>query len=345
MMARTAVIRVDASENIGGGHVMRCLSLADALIDEGFACSFATSEESIKTVPVLKTCRLTEISGDADTEPAVLMEHWPDGVDLLVVDHYARGIEFERACGEWAGCMLAIDDIPERRHHTQALLDQTVGRCPGEYDAVVAPGTRVLAGSSFALLRRQFFEHRERTLCRRSTSSAVPQLLVSMGGSDPADVSGRVLAGLDMLEGPLAVDLIIGRVWPARERLLEQAMASRHQVEVHEDVTQMAPLMSRADLAIGACGSMSWERCAMGLPSLAISTAENQRDIGRELAERDAARVLGWHTDVDPQAVARAVTEMLQSPSGLARMSRAAREICDGEGARRVAQVLREMVA
>ena len=110
--------------------------------------------------------------------------------------------------------------------------------------------------------------------------------------------------------------------------------------EVHFDVADMAALMSRADLAIGGAGTTSWERCCLGLPSVVIVTADNQRAIADELQGAGAARVLGWHGDVESGRVSRAVADMSADPMGLRRMAEAAGRVCDGKGTKRIREHL-----
>ena len=333
-----AVFRADASPAIGGGHVMRCLTLAGALTEAGWSCAFAVRPGTGDAVPALARSGIDVVSldGDAADVPGVLARHWPEGPDWLIVDHYGLGAAFEEACRPWAGNIMAIDDLADRRHDCQVLLDQNLGRETGDYAALVPAGCGILLGPDFALLRSQFGAARESALARRANGGEVGRIMVSMGATDPGGVTVKVLEGI----GFSGVDAAIDVVAPSgAERDVEKAAVAVG-AEVHYDVADMAALMGRADIAIGGAGTTSWERCCLGLPSVVIVTAGNQRPIADELGNAGAAAVLGWHGDVDPGRVSRAVADISADPTGRRRMGEAAARLCDGQGAMRIRERL-----
>ena len=152
----TAVFRADASEEIGGGHVMRCLTLAGALTEAGWHVGFAVNAQALAVVPSLAGAIEDILVLGEDDEASALTERWPDGVTLLAVDHYGRDMAFELRCRPWAAVIMAIDDLANRRHRVDVLLDQTHGRSESDYRPLTGPECRLLLGPQFALLRPQF---------------------------------------------------------------------------------------------------------------------------------------------------------------------------------------------
>lgn len=335
-----AVFRADASAETGGGHVMRCLALAGEMSAADWTCGFAVGPETLDTVPALADAGHPWVELDATVEDEVraLKERWTDGVDWLVVDHYGRDAAFEGACRPWAERIMVIDDLADRHHDCDVLLDQTLGRDGEDYGSLVPGDCRRLLGPRFALLRPQFREARAKALERRDGDFTVRHLLVSMGGSDPREFTSRVLKGI--AEAAVAVEVDVVAPSAGSGQLRELAESLPFPIAVHADVADMAALMARADIAIGAAGSTSWERCCLGLPSLLIVTAENQRMIAERLEFAGAADGLGWHADVDAAGIAAALRRLNGDAGRRRQMSARAAEVCDGLGAVRVREQL-----
>ena len=323
-----AVIRADATHTGGSGHVRRCLTLADALAREGWTVSLATVGESRTVVPELETTgiALLNMSGDAAKEPIELHDAKPSGTDLLVVDHYGRDIEFETSCRTWARRIAVLDDLADRSHDADLLLDMTLGRLPGDYADLLPDGALCLTGTRFALLRPEFAAARTEALAARRDRASLNDILVTVGAVDQSGIVPAVLSGLDRAGFTGTVDVV------------GQGVAADgdhpYTLRVVTHAQDMARRMAAADLAIGACGVTSWERCCLGLPTLAIITAENQRQIANALDAAGAARLVDPAT---PGAIAKAVSQLLKDPGRLRRMSAAAADVCDGRGAERAA--------
>ncbi len=316
MVTPTICFRADASAAIGTGHVMRCLTLADQVSRRGAECLFVAAAGTRELVPSLPY-------------PVLPPERLPFGAALVVVDHYGIDAAEEARIRSMSRAVMVMDDLPTRRHHCDLLLDQTFGRRAEEYRDLVPHNSVVLAGSEYALLRPQFAAARPAALARRDGS--LRRLLVSLGGTDPHNATGAVL---DALAGSgLAIDVVMGAKAPHLEAVGARAAALPH-ATVHVGVSDMAGLMAGADLAIGAGGTSTWERCCLGLPTLMLVIADNQRDVARLVAESGAARLI---TMADlPAALA-------VSPDELRAMSAAAARLCDGQGAARVADALRRL--
>ena len=269
--------------------------------------------------------------GDA----APLHQRWPAGIDLLIVDHYELDERFESACRPWARAILVIDDLANRRHDADFLLDQTLGRSPLSYAHLLPAQAQFLLGPDHALLRPQFAAARDRALARRGAVH-LGTVLVSTGATDPIGLTGRVLTALARSQLALDVDVVVGPGDATAEELLRHSEGILGEVRIHRTVADMASLMISADLAIGACGVTSWERCCLGLPTIAILTADNQAMVAKHLADAGAIQYLGDERDLDLAELASALRGLATDPQRLAAMSTRAAAICDGSGVDRV---------
>lgn len=318
----TVIFRCDASPAIGGGHVARCRALADAMTELGWRCVFA-GMAGADAVPM---------AGDAAAQAAALRMRFPDGAALLVVDHYGLDAAFEHACRGWARRILVIDDLADRRHDCDILLDAGADADAARYRALVGDEARLLLGPGFAPLRAEFQRARVTAMARRAADTPARRVLVSFGSTDPRDATRRVLSALLPLRSEIAIDVAIGSAAPGLARLRQDLDRS---VTLHVDASDMAGLMSRADLGIGAGGTTIWERCCLGLPAVLLTLAENQRPNARALAARGAAIDLGDVGDGTAGAILDGVLGLLRDAGARRAMSTAAAALCDGRGVQR----------
>jgi UDP-2,4-diacetamido-2,4,6-trideoxy-beta-L-altropyranose hydrolase len=331
-MKRSVVFLCDAGRLIGSGHIMRCLTLADGMRRNGWDCRFAVAPGSLEAAPALAESGLPVLQLTDKSPDALFALTGP--CDLLVIDNYGLAADFESACRSWSRWLMVIDDLANRAHRCDILLDQTLGRLPKDYAQLVPAQTTILIGPDYALLRPQFAQYRERSLRRRAKGGRLGRILISLGGADPNDVTGRILDGIRQATGRrLHLDIVSGAFGlsdATRQR------ASESNISVLHHVAMMADLMTEADLAIGAGGMTSWERCCVGLPTLLVITADNQRGVALGLADAGAAHLLGWHAEITADGVAAAITDIEHEPETLKAMSAAAAGLCDGRGAERV---------
>jgi UDP-2,4-diacetamido-2,4,6-trideoxy-beta-L-altropyranose hydrolase len=357
------VFRVDASLAIGTGHVMRCLTLAQALAAEGSECHFICREhpghmiEAIRSrgfsTHVLSAKASIEMEAEDVPQPAHavwLGASWQEDArqsqeqiehlapDWLVVDHYALDKRWEQAVVP-SGCwLLVIDDLADREHACDLLLDQNLGRQGDDYAGLVPQSCNCLIGPEYALLRPEFARMREASLARRAEPQ-LKHLLVTMGGVDKDNATGEVLSALRdcRLPDDCRITVVMGANAPWLEQVKDQAANMPWPTEVVVNVGNMAERMCNADLAIGAAGSTSWERCCLGLPTLLLIMAKNQQFIAYALDAAGAAITLGTLS-----ALGRLPAEWqeLCAPERLARISTAAATHVDGEGATLVTQYM-----
>ena len=337
------LFRADASVAIGTGHVMRCLALAQAWQDSGGRAVFAMAETtpSIRARLIGESCEVANISceagttADADQTAAFAKEQRSD---WIVVDRYHFAADYQRALRKAGWKVLFVDDNGHARHYSADLvLNQNVSAGADLY-VDREPTTRLLLGTRYCLLRREFGAWRE---WKRDVLPVCRRMLVMMGGSDPENVTARViqalgLAGLNDME----TTVVVGGSNLNLERLESLVAQARPRITVRSDVSNVAELMAAADVAISAAGSTCWELCAMGLPSLLIDIADNQTNLAKELDQRGCAIRVGDRT-VSPERIADRFKQLVGSYDIRRSLSQRSHELVDGGGAMRVVSVLR----
>jgi len=333
----SALFRFDADAATGGGHAMRCLTLAETLETAGWTCQFAVGPGTLDTVVALagRAGDCIELPGDVIGQPDAMAGAMVDGCDVLIVDHYGWSMAEETPCRDFAGRILVIDDLADRPHDCDILLDQSLGRRAADYTNLVPDRCKVLVGPAFALLKPAFVELREATLQRRAISR-LERILITFGLTDPDNLTGRALDALADAGWDGATDVILGGGAPHLATVLETVEKIDMPVDVIVDADDMAGPMAAADMAIGACGTTSWERCCLGLPTMTLTAAENQRGIADALMDAGAVIGLGWHGNVDAARMALEIRGLMRGPERLQAVSAAAAEICDGGGAHRM---------
>lgn len=355
------IFRVDASLKIGSGHVMRCLTLADALKQEGASCTFICREyvgnllaliqhkghnvlalpNSTANIHPSATPSRQEYLTWLGTTPAedvrqtitALQSLALDQPAWLIVDHYALGNEWESALRPYCQKIMVIDDLADRQHDCDLLLDQTFGRDERDYQPLVPEHCTILTGSYYALLRLEFAKWREYSLQRRREPQ-LKQLLITLGGVDKNNVTGKVLAALQgsNLPSDCHITIVMGKHAPWLDAVTTQAQQLPWSTEVKVDVSNMAVLMANSDLCIGAAGSTTWERCCLGLPSIMLVSAENQRKIANELYQKKLTHIVDCSKN-HLLSLNNALTRMANELDLIAKKSIM---ICDGLGTKKI---------
>jgi UDP-2,4-diacetamido-2,4,6-trideoxy-beta-L-altropyranose hydrolase len=330
-----AVFRADASPAIGGGHVTRCLALSEVLQRIGWKTSFACSPETVATIYRLrKSDNDVLVLEDSKNEPAALRRHWPDGADWLIVDHYGLDSRFEKACRPWAEKILAIDDLADRDHDCDLLMDQTLGVRPSSYAKRVPATCHILLGPDYALLRAEFFLSRWKSIANRR--HRLKRVMISAGMTDFGNITARLLQASAASGLELVIKVVLGGTSPYIADIMAQTETITG-ATLSVDANDMADQLARCDLVIGAAGSSSWERCCMGAPSLMVQTADNQNSAAAALSGAGAAYLLGDSETFETDVLVKILQELDQHPERLRNMSEAAARICDGRGALRMA--------
>jgi UDP-2,4-diacetamido-2,4,6-trideoxy-beta-L-altropyranose hydrolase len=284
---------------------------------------------------------VAEVEPQAGTDPAEVGRAAGWAADLVIVDHYGLGCAFESGCRTWARRVLVISDRPDGPHDCDVLLDQTPGRTAADYAGLVPPSSTMLVGECYTLVRRAFLAGRTRALARRERVEPAQHLLVSMGATDPAGHTNRILAELAEAgwRGPITV--LLSPAAPHLPDLRRQVAAlPQGRLMLAAPADEVAAAMTEADLAIGAAGASSWERCCLGLPAVALVAADNQRDIAEAVARARAAVVFERPREQGYGAIVKAVLSLAGDVDGLGDMSQRAAALCDGSGPERVVDAI-----
>jgi len=336
------LFRTDASLKIGTGHVMRCLALAQAWQDAGGHAVFAMAETTLPVTARLKsegveTTVLQAESEGRDSARCVIDIARERGAAWVVVDGYHFDGEYEHEIKS-SGLKLLwhADDGLNRPCKADFLLNQNFGATESLYP-LREPYTQLLLGLRFALLRREFLAW---SGLRREVSPEVGNIVVSMGGSDPDNLTGLVIDALKMIKmAGWQATVVAGGSNPHFERLQRQVAADDPRIRL-EKSANLPELASHADLAIIAAGGTLWEMLYLSCPVLSFGRDSLQRRILDGLQSHGIVRHLGDPSGMEPGRVAAAIEELSLSPTERARMARLGRELVDGEGARRIADLL-----
>jgi len=349
------VFRVDASQLIGIGHIMRCLTLADRfkknsahtrfvcrhLPDSLYALIIQKGHEVVITnnSPVLHV-ELDELAhagflatsqqkDAADTINAISDKDW----DWLIIDHYAIDVRFEAELRNEINNIMIIDDIADRVHDCDILLDQNLySDMEVRYAGKVPETCQTLLGPKYALLRDEFRLLRSTV---KPGCEVIKRIFVFFGGVDPENLTGRTLDAINKIEKKeISVDVVIGSEHPCRSKIIEICKSRNY--SCHVQTTRMAEIMVTSDLAIGASGSASWERCCLGLATISLSFAENQVEIARELERVGACIFLGDHESVTEENIKNTLLSLISDNKKMASLSENAFSIVDGYGTNRV---------
>jgi len=314
----TILLIADAGPLIGGGHVMRSLTLARALEKAGARCAFLATPE-VETV-------LKAFAQDVERRAEA------GDFDAVVFDHYGLGREdHERIAGGRPA--LVIDDLANRRLGGDIVLDSGPARLAGDYLGLIGDEAELLLGPRHALVREAFQRR------ARDRSGPVRRVLIALGLTDVGGVTVKVMDTLTPSLTGVEIDVVVGGGAPSLGELRHRAGRAPH-FHLHVDTPDMADLAAAADIAVGAAGSSSFERCVLGLPSVMLVLAENQREAAEALDAAGAAIAAGTVEELKP------AFDRLKADDALrVRMGAAATALCDGQGAGRVVEAFLALIA
>lgn len=334
-------IRADASTRIGTGHMMRCLALAQAWQAEGGCVVFLSHCESDALIQRIKAMGIDYIPLD-DLHPApgdlrqTLNCLKGQHADWLVLDGYHIDPGYQQAVRAAGYRLLVIDDtahLPE--YHADILLNQNLNAEQLKYksDAEMT----LLLGTRYVLLRQEFMAWRG---WKREIPPVGRKVLVTMGGGDPDNVTLKVIRAIQKVEvGELEAVVVVGGSNPHLKMLQSEVQRSRITIRLEHDVVNMPELMAWADVAVSAAGSTCWELAFMGVPTLVLVWADNQRGIAEGLGDAGVVLNLGWHEQVTPLHIAEALSQVFTTASR-AEMASKGQGLVDGMGANRVVKVM-----
>ena len=361
--------RTDASFQIGIGHVMRCLTLAAELSEDDHEVFFICRELDGNLIQVIeakgfKVFKLQHTSNNIPTEIDLsdrghqdwLGTSWEcDAIqvqevlkntqpDWLIVDHYSLDKRWELKLKSKVRFIMVIDDLVDRDHYCDLLLDQNFGRKENDYETLLGNECKTLIGPNFAILRPEFEKFRIDSLKNRMANPNCKNLLISLGGVDKDNITTSILNALDKCQGSLdlKITVVIGKNCPWQNEISIMASVIKWPTKVLIDVGNMAELMACVDFSIGAAGSTSWERCALGIPSILVSIAANQENLLTSLTKANLCVGLKLSDNIPTltKRIEKAINLLKQSRQDLIFKSS---NLVDGKGVKRIKDSLYEL--
>ena len=353
------VIRVDASAQIGTGHVMRCLVLAEEMKEKGanveFICrehsgnliEFISKEKGFPVQPLPIDIKNGEKGGfetqyeswlggtwesDAEFVSQVLQKR-TQPVDWMIVDHYLLDSGWEQKLRPLVKKIMVIDDLADRSHDCDLLLDQNFHLKNNRYQSLIPKYCFQLLGPQYALLREEFRKARNNL---RKRTGAIKRILVFFGGADLTNETKKTFEAICQLNrSDIAVDIVIGHANPHRKQL-EQLISPFSNSKLHVQINNMAEFIAEADLGIGAGGTTIWERFCLGLPSLVMTIAENQEYVINNLHRQGYLTHLGKNQVVSSENICKNLKNALNSAEKLLSFVDKGIKLIDGNGVKKV---------
>lgn len=356
------VFRSDASNVIGTGHIMRCLRLAKKLKNLGKKCFFICSDhkgnliEKIQRegfeVRIIKkrrkiyskkinTNKLQHFdwlgSSMEDDAKQTIKIFEKRKIELLIIDHYAIDKSWEMKLRPFTKKIMVIDDLADRHHACDLLLDQNlVYNFKKRYKNLLPQKTNLLLGPRFALLDPHYSKLHKKTLIK---SGKIKRVIIFFGGADQENLTGlstHIFTKFNKNE--ILFDVIVSKKNIFYSQIMKLSQKNKN-ITLHNELPSLAPLIYKADLAIGAAGSNTWERCCLGTPSIIIISGTNQKKIAQAMKEAGVAIVLEQNLNLKKE-IEKAFILLSTNKRLYLKMSKKAFSICDGEGINRVIKKL-----
>lgn len=332
-------IRADATRQMGTGHIMRCIALAEEWMARGGYVQFLSHCNPADLVRRIQDTGAGFSALGPDTDGSFHMETTLSTIrkgrfDWTVVDGYHFAPKFHARIRQTGCRVMVIDDTGHLPFYdADILLNQNMGAETISYPA--APDTERLLGIPYTLLGNRFLAHHKKD----TKKSGDPlHLLVTMGGSDPDNTTVKVVEALQLLENPTSfkVRIILGPGYDGKD-LLEQSLETcPFAVDIIQSTPDMPGHMAWADLAVAAAGSTTWELLFMGVPAVYLVNADNQKNLAKAVANIPAGINAGWHRDLTPKTLSANIKELMLAPEKRETMSRKGRQTIDGQGRKRV---------
>lgn len=338
------LIRADATIQMGTGHLMRCLALAQAVQRQGgvvyfaiFACSVPLQNRLIDEG--FKLCHLLscELGSLLDAQKTAQFAKQLQ-CDWVCVDGYQFGTDYQQYLNQLGCRSLFLDDYGHAESYSADLiLNQNLSAQPNLYQNRI-PNTRLLLGIKYTLLRKEFWQWRG---WQRKISTVANHLLITLGGSDPNNVTAWVLDALQKIQNQtFKITVIVGNTNPHRNALIEKVKHSIHEIDLVFDAIDMSSYLVSANLAISAGGSTTWELAFLGLPSLIVTLADNQRAIAQALHEKGIAISVGEASELNADQFVNLLQQLAHNPEHRQMMSQKGQALIDGEGGDRVVMAM-----
>ena len=355
------VFRSDASNLIGTGHVMRCLRLAKKLRNFGKKCFFICSNQKgnliekinrdgfqVKIIKKPKNFILKKKNENLihsswlgssleDDANETIKAIGKNKIEWLIIDHYAIVKTWQNQLRPFTKKIMVIDDLADRHHDCDLLLDQNlVYNYRGRYKNLLSKKSNLLLGPRYALLDPQYSKFHKKKLNR---SGKIKRVLIFFGGADQKNLTGLSISTLLKLKkNKILFDIVISEKSIFYSQIKKISKKNKN-IILHDTLPSLAPLIYKSDLAIGAAGSNTWERCCLALPSIIVISGFNQKKIAYAMKKAGVAIVLKESSKVKKE-IKTAFSLLINDTKLYLKMSKKAFSICDGEGINRVVKKL-----
>jgi len=348
-MKKTVVFRADASYQIGSGHIMRCLTLAEGLRKKGYVCVFVCQKTPGHLFDLIRKKKFQchemksksrQISPEEDAKNMVKISEYNSwDVRWVIVDHYQLGLGWEKTIKNYyaSAKLLVIDDYLNRSHFCDLFLNQNI--FSSKPKTKINASAPKLLGPQYVLLRSEFLKVSKKL----KNNSSFPQILIFFGGTDPTHETEKILKAIIKQKiNNIGFKVVVGKNNPRYQKI--KALCKKIK-NAHYDyqTDQMAKTMAQCDLAVGAGGTTSWERAYLGLPTLIVTVAKNQDDIAKNLAKMGAVIYLGSHQRVTGEKMVNAFIKIISSRSQLLSMQKKSKTLVDGLGVLRVIKAMQRI--
>lgn len=334
------MIRCDTRPSSGGGHLARCAAIARELSRHKAKVVFAFDQAGTDMMQEVISAGhdIVAMHGADESRHLVQMAAMISRPCLLLVDHYEWGCAQERAARSFANFIGVVDDVPKRAHDADILVDPAGGFSESAWREF-AKGATVLSNPMFAIVRRDVREGRSLRAAPRAHGEPM-RLMISFGKADIKNATSFALRAAARALPGSRIDVAISGGSPSRSKIEQAVMSIEANVALHVDSDRYIELLANADLAIGAGGVSAFERAYLGVPSLAIRTAENQAGSIRSLAARGCIFDMGPLETMTEDRLTAAITDLAADDSVRTASGNASAELIDGRGAERIASAL-----
>ena len=341
-------IRVDSSTKVGYGHLIRCLALADTL-KKSFKINFICTNLNGNLISQIckkkfevfrfntKSQRIN-VKKDAEKTISIIKKH-RNKKSLLILDSYILSQEWENRVRPYVKRLIVIDDLMDRKHSCDLIIDQNLHtQMNSLYNKSVLKNCVKLLGPDYAILRNQFIAQRKYARIR---SLPIKNILVSFGGTDNENHTLHALTSLKKLNSDVNVNVVTGTA-NIGKKIIKNFCKKNFNYNYFEQVENMVKLMQVADLCIGSSGTITWERCCVGLPAIAIVASNDQKDIASAVSKNKCIINLGKIKKSDNVNYVRLMKNLKNSE--LQNMSRNCMKLVDGKGAARISKYIFSMM-
>lgn len=340
---RKALFRCDGSTQIGTGHIMRCLSLAEGLKKKDWQCFFATKCYDTRLADKIneKGFELRLIPKESSLkEDLKLTRKYASQLKtgIILIDSYDIDREYLKGLKEDQFFILSIDDCAQNHFYSDILLNQNIHATAREYRGRIESYTKLFLGPKYALLREDFASNKKAVL----VSEKAQKILVTMGGGDPYNQSLKVLRALESMEESFSITVLLGSNFLFQEEIENFTRRTSKKIKIVRNTNQVAILMKESDLVISAAGCTVWELCCLGVPTILLILADNQKPVAQSLHKKGIMKNLGWFNQVYESHIQREVSKLSVDQKSRQEMAGKGHLLVDGLGVKRIVKEIEE---